>query len=215
MLLSPLESGYYNTWSAAYSILAMNAFAGSAASDKDIVFEGHDGNYKLFAELELSNSDKKLTVVSPRPFFYSLRQQGYQEGTVSKAESNGIEIAKEYLDKDGNSVDDVKLGDEIEVVVKLRSLTGENITDVAIVDLLPGGADIVRNSITSDSFIDFSEAREDRMIAYMTVTPAGNVVRYKITAVSRGKFAIPPAYASAMYDIMVRAHSITGLLEIE
>lgn len=215
MLLSPLESGYYNTWSAAYSILAMNAFAGSAASDKDIVFEGHDGNYKLFAELELSNSDKKLTVVSPQPFFYSLRQQGYQEGTVSKAESNGIEIAKEYLDKDGNSVDDVKLGDEIEVVVKLRSLTGENIADVAIVDLLPGGVDIVRNSITSDSFVDFSEAREDRMIAYMTVTPAGNVVRYKITAVSRGKFATPPAYASAMYDIMVRAHSITGLLEIE
>lgn len=214
-LLSPLESGYYNTWSAAYSILAMNAFAGSSRSDQEIKFAGHQANYKVFAELDLTAEDNKIEVVSPNPFFYSLRQQGYQEGRINKAESAGIEVAKEYRDMKGNKISKAKLGDEIEVVIKLRSLTGEDIADTAIVDLLPGGVDIVRNSITSEAFIDFSEAREDRMLAYMTVVPAGEIIRYKVTAISRGKFAVPPVYASAMYNIMVRAHGVTDELEIE
>ena len=144
-----------------------------------------------------------------------MRQQGYRRGAVDKAESNGIEISKQYLDKDGKPVENVGLGDEVEVVIKLRSLTGEDIFDVAVVDLLPGGADIVRNSVSSETFLDFSETREDRLTAYLSVSPTGNVIRYKITAVSRGDFAVPPVYAEALYDTTVKAHDVSSRLVVE
>ena len=215
LLLNPLERGFYTTWSAAYSILALNAFAGEPGSDKNIVFEGKEGNYGLFANLPLMAGEDRLTVVSDKPFYYVVRQQGYRRGAVDKAESSGIEISKQYLDKDGKPVENVGLGDEVEVVIKLRSLTGEDIFDVAVVDLLPGGADIVRDSVSSETFLDFSETREDRLTAYLTVSPTGNVIRYKITAVSRGDFAVPPVYAEALYDTTVKAHDVSSRLVVE
>lgn len=213
LLLSPLDKGYYNTWSAAYSILAMNAFAGQPEEDKDITFGKRKGEYKLFANLLVTPKDKNIEAVSPNPFFYVLRQQGYREGKVMKSVANGMEIAKEYLIGD-KAVDKAKLGDVIDVVIKLRSLTGENIYDAAVVDLLPGGTDIVRDSVKGEE-LDFSETREDRLNAYLTVTPAGTEIKYKIKAVSKGSFAVPPAYVSAMYDIQLNAHNMTAGLVVE
>ena len=213
LLLAPLDKGYYNTWNAAYSILAMNAFAGEPKEDKKITFGDREGKYKLFASLSLNAGNNKITAVSPNPFFYVLRQQGYAEGKVLKPETNGMEIAKEYL-IDGKPVDKAKLGDVIDVVIRIRSLTGENIRDAAVVDLLPGGTDIVRDSVENGN-LDFSETREDRLNAYLTVPPAGVEVKYKIKAVSKGNFAVPPVYVSAMYDIQLNAHNITSGLVIE
>lgn len=213
LLMSPLDKGYYNTWNAAYSILAMNAFAGQPEEDKKITFGDREGEYNLFANLSLNAGDNKITAVSPNPFFYVLRQQGYAEGKILKPEADGMEIAKEYL-IDGKRIDKAKLGDVIDVVIRIRSLTGENIRDAAVVDLLPGGTDIVRDSVESGD-ADFSETREDRLNAYLTVTPAGVEVKYKIKAVSKGNFAVPPAYVSAMYDIQLNAHNMTAGLVIE
>ena len=55
----------------------------------------------------------------------------------------GFEILRDYTDGAGHEVARIKMGDEVEVHLKFRALTDRAITEVALVDLLPGGFDLV------------------------------------------------------------------------
>ena len=47
---------------------------------------------------------------------------------------------------------------------------------------------------------DFIETREDRMILYATITPDLKEFTYKMKAISKGRFQVPPAFAEGMYN---------------
>ena len=55
---------------------------------------------------------------------------------------------REYQTADGKPVSSVKLGDEVEVHLSIRAIGKDTLHDVAIVDLLPGGFEIVPESHT-------------------------------------------------------------------
>ena len=100
------------------------------------------------------------------------------------------------------------------MVINCRGLQKENIRDVAIVDLLSGGFEVVNNSLQSPWTVDTTEIREDRVIAYMTVTPQNSEIRYKVKAIASGSFIVPPVFASALYQPLVRANSATTVMRI-
>jgi hypothetical protein len=60
-----------------------------------------------------------------------------------KEVTEGIEVQREYRDLSGSVITKTTIGSEVEVHVKMRSLKSWSSSNVAIVDLLPGGFEVV------------------------------------------------------------------------
>ncbi|MEK7737142.1 MAG: hypothetical protein AAB319_05230, partial [Pseudomonadota bacterium] len=80
---------------------------------------------------------------------YLMTQAGFDTKLPTQDIKNGLEVTREYTDLAGKPLKSVKLGDEIEVHVKLRSIGGTTHNNIAVVDLLPGGFEVVLDPITS------------------------------------------------------------------
>ena len=90
-------------------------------------------------------------------------------------------------------------------------------TNVAVIDLLPGGFEVLRNSIAREFGrwrADYTDIREDRVVFYGSFGPAVTELTYKVKLTTRGEFAVPPAYAEAMYNRSARAQTPGGRFEV-
>jgi alpha-2-macroglobulin len=147
-----------------------------------------------------------------------------------------LEIVREYTDAKGNALTQIKVGEEIDVHVKIRSTTGNAVGNVAIVDLLPGGFEPVMNLPPVPNQSDqnggdattpapesptitatgstwkpvYADVREDRVVIYGTASPDVQEFVYRIKSDAAGKFIVPPAYGESMYDRRVQARSPGG-----
>jgi len=115
----------------------------------------------------------------------------------------------------------------------VRALGNRAYSDVAIIDLLPGGFETVMQTpppqgdtdceecddqpvaptlaLPGSTFIpEHIEPREDRVLLYGNVGTGMQEYRYKIRAGNAGKFAVPPVYAEAMYERGVFAQGVGG-----
>jgi alpha-2-macroglobulin len=97
-------------------------------------------------------------------------------------------------------------------------LRPESITNVALVDLLPGGFEVVSSSlspgISEISGVDYVEVREDRAVFYATVPPETLEITYQIKSCNRGNFVVPPVFAESMYDRNVKARGLGGKISV-
>ena len=100
-------------------------------------------------------------------------EAGFDRQISNKALSDGLEVHRELLDKSEKPVTRTQLGDVITVRLRIRSLRPESITNVAVIDLLPGGFEIVGTSlspgVSSISGVDYVEVREDRAVFFATI----------------------------------------------
>jgi uncharacterized protein YfaS (alpha-2-macroglobulin family) len=165
--------------------------------------------------------------------FYLVDQSGFDRAAPREAITQGFEIIREYTDEAGHPLQKVELGAEINVHLKFRAIENRGIQEVALVDLLPGGFDLVvppRDSNAggtnvggwgcqfcygqSATTLTFADPREDRVVFYGTVTRDVQEVSYRIKASNVGSYEVPPAYGEAMYDRNVVARSIAGRVEV-
>jgi uncharacterized protein YfaS (alpha-2-macroglobulin family) len=154
-LIGPMQRGWYNTYSSAHAILALDALAKVADMEtaslaiREILKDGSAKSLELSkglfprgpftaetAKLEFANS-------STLRAFYVMNQSGFDKSMPGAAIRHGMEILREYTDLKGKTVTSVKLGEEVLVHLKFRSIERDFIDDVALVDLLPGGFEIV------------------------------------------------------------------------
>jgi alpha-2-macroglobulin len=151
-IAGPLARNEFNTLSSAMTVLALDAYASTNAVglDKLAISEVHaDGSVKLISTLQgnllqsgsWSAAASKLRFVngSSLPAWRVTSQAGYDRGIPDKAIKNGLEIVRDYTGINGNPLDKITLGEEIEVHMKIRATGEEGAANVAIVDLLPGG----------------------------------------------------------------------------
>ena len=155
-LVKRLTVGEYHSLSAATSILALDAYANVAQGEsvKLTLAEVLKNNTVkplavpegLFPKVSFSDAATKLRVGNPGklPAYALLTESGFDRMPPAKAVVNGFEILREYTDADGKPVTQVKLGDEVDVHVKFRAVGRAYINDAALVDLLPGGFEIVQ-----------------------------------------------------------------------
>ena len=68
------------------------------------------------------------------------------ESECRKALSRGIEIVRDYNDEQGKPVTQVTLGQKINVHLKVRQPRKRGQSNLAIVDLLPGGSEVVQQT---------------------------------------------------------------------
>jgi hypothetical protein len=171
-IVAPVTQGSYNSLSSAYTILALDAYvtsAGPVAAGRFTVTETRkDGSRQVlplpagtFPQADVSAAAQKVGYASDAAVvaFYLLSQSGFDRTIPDKSFSQGLEVLREYTDKDGKPVSDVTLGDEIQVHLRFRALGPRPISNVALVDLLPGGFEVVENARTVPDVATFAPVR--------------------------------------------------------
>jgi hypothetical protein len=171
----------------------------------------------LIFRSDFSEKATGIEIVSPAdfPVFYQVSISGFDlDNAKDVPVAKGVEVIREYRGLDKKPLDKVALGEEIEVVLKLRSTKDESVSHLAMVDLLPSGFEVVLGSGDnrigeSDSTwpFDYADIREDRVLLYGDIGQALKLFVYRIKATSRGTFAVPPAYMTSMYDPRIAART--------
>jgi uncharacterized protein YfaS (alpha-2-macroglobulin family) len=149
--------------------------------------------------------------------YYQMISTGFETGMPSEEIRDGMEVYREYRDGKYMATDSVAMGQPLTVVLRMRSLNGRSISNVAIVDLLPGGFEVANNSIQpgqQSAGCDYVDVREDRVLFYTTVGPEASVIKYQIKPVNRGQFTVPPVFAESMYDRGIKARGLGGKLTV-
>ncbi len=144
----------------------------------------------------------------------------------------------------GNALTRPKVGEEFLVQIRLRSTQLENVPQVAVVDLLPGGVEAVLElqppADTSEGVdpaaapgrrAGFSrlpiglpeksnwtpyhiDVRDDRIVLYGDVGRDARTFVYRVRATNAGVFQAPPPFAEGMYDRKIAGSGFAGKLEI-
>lgn len=242
-LLAPLRDNRYNTLSSALTLLALEARGGNAAAAMPSL-QAIDAAGKaraigkpsgILTSGTFAAGDRAVRVLPAAngTAWYALSQNGFDRKPPPAVQDKGIELVREYLGADGKPVTSVPVGGEVTVRLRVRALGNRSYSDVAIVDLLPGGFETVMQvppaqgdtdcedcggepvaatlALPGSSFVpEHVEPREDRVLLYGNVGSGMQEFRYKIRAGNAGRFALPPVYAESMYERGVYAQGEGG-----
>lgn len=219
-LAKTISAGRFSSVSAAFSLLAIEHSTPPAASAHFQLQEilansavGQSIQGDNWLNLNFSANAVRLSAKSTVPgFFYQTTQAGFVLPAALKPGNNGLEVHEDYENAAGKKIDQVQLGDVVTVKVSARS-PDQMRDQVALIELLPGGFEWVQNSIEPNDF-SFTEAEEDRVNAYGAVGPRIAHFTFKIRAVNKGHYQLPPAYAVAMYDPRVFALGSVGSIDV-
>ncbi|CDZ79213.1 hypothetical protein BN59_03531 [Legionella massiliensis] len=225
-LVKAINSSELNTVLSGYSSLALSAYGHANPPSSDSVFSIEeifaDSKVKTLTALDNSFENvaidehvKQINFINPnsQTVFYQLSQAGFDKELPTKAQSEGVEIYREYRDSKGNVINSTTLGTEIEVHIQVRSLANPYLSNIAIVDLLPGGFEVVRDSVHLDN-IDYADVREDRVVFFTGLDTSAREIVYRIKAINTGHYTVPAIIAESMYDPNVRANSAAGGIEV-
>ena len=227
-----LKNGDYNTITSSYAVMALHAYseaAGEPAGGRVAVQQILQDNTKKdiplpsgkFPSVAFSEQAQKLRIESDGelPLYYQVVQGGFDTTLPKDRVSEGVELFREYTDKNGDLVNKVKIGDEVEVHLKFRSLDDIRLPNIAIVDLLPAGLEAVptslRENIGGSWRPDHTDIREDRLVIYGTVSPDVQEFIYTVRAINKGRFIVPPIYGESMYDRSIYGYSPQEPLIVE
>ena len=227
-MINPILQNRFNTLSAAYTILALNAYTrATLETDRPLLTIAVDtaagkqqvAAASLFARSNVNNgiADVSISGAGGTDIFYVLSQTGFDTSPPQSALSEGMEISREYLDTDGNAVSEAHIGDELTVRLRIRS-TGQARSNVAVVDLLPGGFEASADSVQRRQggwSADYVDVREDRVVVYGTFGNRMTEIRYQVRVTSAGRFVTPSAFAGAMYDRSVQARTAPGSFQVQ
>ncbi len=228
-VVEPLQRGGYNSLSAAYAILALDAYASAAGELKpgearlDEVLEAGGRRALvlppgLFAKAEFTPAAKAVSIEnkSPRRLFYQTTQSGFDLAAPKEPVRRKLEVFREILNENGRAVTEAALGSDYTVRLRVRSLDGARVPNLAVVDLVPGGFEPVWKARGEEpSGVDYQDFREDRVLFFGAAGGSVLELTYRIKASSRGTFSVPPPFAESMYDRSVSALGSPGSIEVK
>ncbi len=225
-----MQASRYATFSAAQSARALLALGSVSAFDMgQASLSCADGEGRtetalladgalLSAEAPICRNWKLDMPQASSRLYWQVLTTGFDSVPAASAKAHGIEVSRVYLDAEGRAVSAVRQGEEVTVKITARAMK-PRIEDCAISDLLPGGFEMVLPRGESEEprpeNVTFADRREDRMILFADLTDQELVYTYRIRAVNRGSFTVPPIHAEAMYDQSLYGHGAAGNMEIQ
>ena len=228
-LVQPVFEDRFNTLSAAYTILALGAMhrhlgVRDELSPPTLLVRPVDdpgdvaGVPGVFARASLATSVDSVDIAATTPggVYYATSESGFDVEVPTEPLAEGIELHRAYLDADGEPVERIRVGDELTVRLRVRATDGY-VRNVAVTDLLPGGFEIVAESVRrhyAGWAGDYLDVREDRLVYYGGFGEHMVELQYRVKATSPGEFAAPAAHAAAMYHRGVRGRSAAGRLVV-
>lgn len=233
-IVDPVIKRKYNSISSAYTILALDAYAeavGSPQPGKMDFAEIQSGNKTrplplpggLFPVVRFSDKAEAIDIkdTSGHTIFYQVTTAGFDLAPPKDVVKDGLEVQREYRDENGKTVTEIGMGSNLDVHVKVRSLGNKRLQNIAVMDLLPGGFEVIIDPSTRDQSqkgnwrSDYTDIREDRVVIFGSVGPDVQEFIYRIRATNKGRYAIPPVFAESMYDKTLQARELGGEMVVE
>lgn len=157
LLLEPIAQGQYNTHSAAYMLLALDALSqvpeAVLSLEKFKVYtQGKQSSWeeqkKLgknspYWNLPYNHSKVKIDGPSESTIFYTYYHAGFDSQKIDSEIKQNIEVSKDYFNQDGKIVSEFKMGDQVDVSLRIRSIDEKTHAHIALVDLIPGGFEMI------------------------------------------------------------------------
>ena len=225
-MVKQISRGNFNTMSSAYAIMGFDAYARVVGNPADALVAIQEVLSKdkssplvmpkgMFPVMKFSAKANKIEISNKgdHGLFYQVTQAGFDKKLPVKPKYNKLEVQREYRRIDGKVIEQAVLGEEIEVHIKLRSVESGQQSNIAVVDLLPGGFEVVVDSATrsgrpagaGDSAVstwqpEYVDIREDRVVIYGSIGEEAREFVYRIKATNKGEFAVPPSFGESMYD---------------
>src|SRR5881396_3202736 len=232
-ILQPIGRGEFNTLSAAYAVSALKSYSHMIAKklpDLSIAEIHRDkrevaltSGAKLLQRAAFSKDAIALRfkiagVLSGPGAFFQVVEAGFDRHVPAQPVTAGLEVYRELLDKNDQPVTQTKLGEPIHVRLHARTVRDEPVTNVAIIDLLPGGFEVVGSSlqpgVSTIPSVDYVDVREDRAVFYATVSSRALEINYQIKSSNRGEFTVPPIFAESMYQRNVKGRGVGGKISV-
>jgi alpha-2-macroglobulin len=232
-ILQPIGRGEFNTLSAAYAVSALKSYSHAIAQTLPVlsIAEIHKDKREValtsgakllqratFSKDAIALRFKTAGALSGPGAFSQVVEAGFDRHVPTKPVTAGLEVHRELLDKDNKPVTRTKLGEPIHVRLQARSVKDESITNVAIIDLLPGGFEVVGASlqpgVSTISGVDYVDVREDRAVFYGTVSSSVLEINYQIKSSNRGEFTVPPVFAESMYERAIKGCGVGGKITV-
>jgi uncharacterized protein YfaS (alpha-2-macroglobulin family) len=213
-LVTAMNTDEINTLLSGYSSLALAAYAQSYKISDNVglgISETFSAGQEkilaapaakdIFQAANVDDNVEKVHFINPtgQNYFYQLVQAGFDKNLPNDIIKQGLEVEREYRSPDGSVIHTVRLGDEMVVHIQVRALNDRYLSHVAIVDLLPGGFEVVRDSL-NDQPVVYSDVREDRVVFFSNVDASAKEITYRIKATNIGTYTVPPILAHSMYD---------------
>lgn len=243
-----VREGWYNSLSSASMLLAVDSYFEAVGQNVEgklsasaVNAQGQAAALALGsvnpitrAAVPAGTARLKLSNDSDFNLYYSWAEQGFERNVPATPVNKGMEIFHEVLDAKGNPITKAKLGEEVTVRVRVRSLERAQINDVALVDVLPGGLEPVLQAVGDDEDaanadapiwkkrlggggswkVQYADIREDRVVFYGGVGKDLLEVTYKARATNVGDYVVPAAYGEAMYDRRVFSRSAGARFQV-
>jgi uncharacterized protein YfaS (alpha-2-macroglobulin family) len=252
-LVYALQKGYYHQLSSAYMLLAFDQIEKHLQSAKTATLRilqfGAENKAEVLAgpafnivRAEVLPTAVRLQFVNEAKFpgYYMLSQIGFDRGLPAKAITSGFEIVREFVDAAGKPLERVKQGEEFDVVLRVRAIEREAATNVAIVDLLPGGFEVMlqppaqresgsggpqaaqksqwSSRLGTDKSTwtpEYTDVREDRVVLFGHLTRNVSTFVYRVKATASGTFTVPPPFGEGMYDRTLVAQGLSTRIVVE
>jgi uncharacterized protein YfaS (alpha-2-macroglobulin family) len=232
-ILQPIGRGEFNTLSAAYAVSALKSYSHMIAQKLPelSIAEIHRDKREValtsgakllqrsvFSKDAIALRFKTAGILSGPGAFFQVVEAGYDRHVPAKPVTAGLEVYRELLDKNDQPVTRTKLGEPIHVRLHARAVRDESVTNVAIVDLLPGGFEVVGSSlqpgVSTISGVDYVDVREDRVVFFVTASTNALEINYQIKSSNRGEFTVPPIFAESMYERNVKGRGVGGKITV-
>ena len=170
-----ISSGRVSSLSAAYTLLALDAFAKSVApgAKLGIAEVAKDGAVRTLTlpvsampKVSIGETASKVqfSKQGTLPAYFAIDESGFDRRPPAADFARGIEIIRDFVDDKGAPLARVTIGQEFFVRLRLRATTRDRLDQVAVVDLLPGGVESVLElqppSDTSQAGVDPALARQ-------------------------------------------------------
>ncbi len=149
--------------------------------------------------------------------------------TADPPASNGLQIVREYLDREGRAIDLAKVRQGDIVVVRLTVTSADDRDDLVIEDLLPACLEPECHNLVTEGglawlpqsdawrWVIHTEFRDDRVLLFSGDVESHKAYtwHYSARAVSAGDYIVPAVQASAMYDPRVFARGASTRITVE
>lgn len=232
-ILRPIGDGEFNTLSAAYAVQALKAYSHAIAQNLPqlTIAEVHADKREVsltsgakllqrsaFSKDAIALRFKSAAAIGGPGAFFQVVEAGFDRHALEKPLTAGLEVFRELLDKNDKPVARTKLGEPVHVRLRVRSVKDETVTNVAVIDLLPGGFEVVGSSlqpgVSSVNGIDYVDVREDRAVFFTTASDHVLEINYQIKSSNRGEFVVPPVFAESMYERNVKGRGVGGKISV-
>ena len=211
-----INNGYYDSFTAAAIVMAYRDVTSGALDPDGVSVSVDDKKIDLITDAgtiiaKLPNGFDKIrinceTCKSKDTAFYTIVTTGFPRDP--RAESNGLDISREYYNTNGDKVHNAEIGDILDVKITVRTRGGTQMVENAVIaDLLPGGFIPISDSVTGD--MTYNEIREDRVLIYAPISHDTSTFTYRVQLSVAGEFTVPPITAMDMYNTEIRATTDT------